>query len=75
MITATFSEFRHHAKQYFDAVEQGERIEIFRHGKPIAIISPIRAKTHSRYWKTVAPVMELTGASVSKIILDERDET
>jgi prevent-host-death family protein len=73
MITATFSEFRHHAKQYFDAVEQGERIEIFRHGKPIAMICPI--STHSQYWQSVKPVMELTGVSVSQVILDDRDET
>jgi antitoxin (DNA-binding transcriptional repressor) of toxin-antitoxin stability system len=30
----------HNAKKYFDTVEQGETLEVFRHGKPIAILTP-----------------------------------
>ena len=40
MITVTFSELRNNAKKYFDAVEEGETIEVYRNGKPIAILSP-----------------------------------
>ncbi len=40
MKTVTFSQLRNNAKKYFDAVEQGETMEVYRHGKPVALISP-----------------------------------
>ena len=33
MVRVTFSELRNNAKKYFDAVEQGELVEVYRHGK------------------------------------------
>ncbi len=70
MQNVTFSQFRNKAKNYFDAVEAGESVEIFRHGKPVAILSPVRH--HADYWKTVKPLV-LHGLSLSQTILDERD--
>ncbi len=71
MVTATFSELRNNAKRFFDLVEQGEAIEIYRHGKPVAILSPIRHQAMDR-WKIARP-LELDGVSVSKAILAERE--
>ena len=71
MTTVTFTELRNNARKYFDAVEQGETLEVYRHGKPIAILSPYpgaRAR-----WKRARPrPLKLEGATPSKIILAER---
>mgnify|MGYP001585003211 CR=1 FL=1 len=72
MKIATFSEFRNHAKKYFDDVEKGEIIQIYRHGKPIALISPISNKDTSR-WEKASP-LTIPGVSLSKAILAEREE-
>ena len=52
MRDATFTELRNHAKDYFDAVEGGDTVRVFRNGKPIAEIVPIRAGGAS--WKKKA---------------------
>ncbi len=72
MRTATFSELRNQAKKYFDAVERGETIEIYRHGKPVALLMPIRKNSLER-WKTSLP-LRLSGASLSAAILADRSE-
>ena len=72
MRTATFSEFRNQAKKFFDAVEDGESIEIYRHGKPVAILTPIRRRSQER-WKTARP-LTLPGISLSHAILADRDD-
>ena len=35
MQEATFTELRSHAKTYFDAVEAGDTVRVFRNGKAI----------------------------------------
>lgn len=72
MRSATFSEFRNQAKKYFDAVEAGESIEIYRHGKPVAILTPIRKHSLER-WRTARP-LTLTGVSLSHAILADRED-
>jgi prevent-host-death family protein len=72
MITVTFSELRNNAKKYFDAVEEGETLEIYRNGKPIAVLSPYSTAKGER-WSGANP-LEVTGISLSKIILEEREE-
>jgi len=72
MKMVTFSELRNNAKKYFDAVEQGESVEIYRKGKPVAILSPIAPVSHTR-WNTITPLM-LEGLSLSEIIINEREE-
>lgn len=73
MRTVTFSELRHQAKKYFDAVENGETVEIYRHGKPVAILMPARKRPLNR-WKTFRP-LKLSGASLSRAILADRSES
>ena len=70
MITVTFSELRNNAKKYFDAVEEGETIEVHRNGKPIAILSPHSMGKGER-WIRAHP-LEATGVSLSRIVLEER---
>jgi len=72
MLIATFSELRNHAKKYFDAVERGESVEVYRNGKPVAILAPIRPAASER-WKTARP-LSLEGVSLSQAILCERSE-
>ncbi len=72
MKTATFSEFRNSAKKYFDEVEQGETVQIFRHVKPVAYLVPIKTHERSR-WKTSRP-LNIPGVSLSKALLQEREE-
>jgi len=73
MTTVTFSQLRNHAKEYFDAVERGETIEVVRRGKPIALVSPVR-KRDPDYWKRPVEPLKLEGVSLSKLILEEREE-
>ena len=70
MITSTFSKLRNKAKYYFDEVKHGETVQIFRHGKPIALLVPVRENVFSR-WKTARP-LQIPGISPSKAIIAER---
>ena len=72
MIAVTFSDLRNNAKKYFDAVEQGETVEVYRHGKPVALLSPLRpgSRTGDR-WKTASP-LEIDGASLTQALLEDR---
>lgn len=73
MTTVTFTELRNHAKSYFDQVERGEILEIQRHGKPIAILSPVRPYIRDR-WKH-SHTLKIEGLSLSKAILRDREES
>ena len=73
MRTVTFSELRHQAKKYFDAVENGETVEVYRHCKPVAILMPVRKSSMDR-WKKSRP-LRLSGASLSWAILADRSES
>ena len=73
MITVTFSELRNHARKYFDRVEAGETVEVYRNGKPVARLTPCRGGEGSR-WKTSNP-LRIPGVSLSRAILDERRES
>jgi antitoxin (DNA-binding transcriptional repressor) of toxin-antitoxin stability system len=70
----TFSQFRNQAKKFFDAVDRGEVIEIYRHGKLSAVLRP-PAEDHStnRKLSPFKPLV-LDGVSVSKMILKERSD-
>jgi prevent-host-death family protein len=73
MQEATFTELRNHAKDYFDAVEAGDTVRIFRNGKPIAEIVPIRPAVPS--WKKQSTPLTVKGLSLSREILNDRDES
>ncbi len=73
MQETTFTELRNHAKNYFDAVEGGETVRVFRNGKPIAEIVPIRSGIPS--WKRQVTPLTIKGFSLSGAILSDREES
>lgn len=73
--TITFTEFRKQASTLFNAVEGGKTFIIVRHGKPIAEILPYRAVSPLPAWKRRGLRLQLTGQSLAKAILAEREET
>lgn len=73
MRETTFTELRNNAKAYFDAVENGETVRIYRNGKPVAEIVPIRAEPAS--WKRRATPLTIKGLLLSEEILRDRDES
>lgn len=74
MKTVTFSQLRNNAKKYFDEVELGETVEVYRHGKPIAILSPVQEKPGLERWKKAKPVY-VQGVSLSRVVLNERKKS
>jgi len=48
MQEAIFNELRSHAKNYFDAIEAGDMIRVFRNGEAIARIVHIESPNPSR---------------------------
>lgn len=73
MPDATFTELRNNAKHYFDAVEGGKSVRVFRNGKPIAEIVPIRVGIPS--WKRTAIPLTVKGLKMSREILSDRDKS
>ena len=73
MREATFTELRAHAKDYFDAVEGGDTVRVFRNGKPIAEIVPIRSGVPS--WKRQTTPLMVNGLSLSREILGDREDS
>ena len=71
MQKTTFTELRKNAKTYFDAVESGQIVRIYRRGKPIADIVPVARKTPS--WKRKLPGITVRGVSLTEEILADRD--
>lgn len=70
---ATFTELRNHAKAYFDAVEKGETVLVYRNGRPIAQITPFRDGIPS--WKRRAEPLNIRGLSLSREVLNDRTES
>ncbi len=73
MRDTTVPELRNHAKDFFDAVEGGETVRVFRNGKPIAEIVPIRSSAPS--WKQAATPLIVKGLSLSTEILRDRSKS
>ncbi|MDP1611883.1 MAG: type II toxin-antitoxin system Phd/YefM family antitoxin [Sulfuritalea sp.] len=73
MQETTFTELRKHAKDYFDAVEGGDTVRVFRNGKPIAEIVPIRSGIPS--WKRQATPLTVKGIWLSRELLNDRNES
>ena len=73
MRDTTITELRNHAKDYFDAVEDRDTVRVFRNGKPIAEIVPIRSGVPS--WKRQATQLPVKGLSLIREILSDRDES
>jgi len=74
MIAVTQTELRNNIRKYLDAVRQGEELEVYSRGKPIALVTPIR-RNQVPSWKQDRPLVKLPdGVSASRIIIEEREE-
>ncbi|WP_298135116.1 type II toxin-antitoxin system Phd/YefM family antitoxin [Acidiferrobacter sp.] len=72
MKETTLTELRNHVKDYFDAVEGGSTVRVFRNGRPIAEIVPVRSEVLS--WKQHRTPLTIKGLSLGLEILADRDE-
>ena len=73
MEEASFTEFRNHARRYFDKVAQGETIRIYRNGRPIGDLVPVPARRPA--WKNPPGVhLELKGLRLGDEIVSDRDK-
>ena len=74
MKTINFTEFRKNASALISDVENGETVELIRHGKAIAKISPI---SHEEItipaWKKPGLRLAIKGDGLSNAILQERE--
>lgn len=75
MRTVSFTDFRRHASAYFDDVEGGERIMVERHGRAIAEVVPAAEPPKVPSWKRPGLRLKIEGASLSRAILEEREES
>ena len=73
MKTVTFTQFRQHASELLSEVERGATIVVFRHGKPIAEVSPPpQQRGECPSWKRPGLRLTAKGADLSAAILEER---
>jgi len=73
MRETTLTKLRNHAKTFFDAVEDGETVRVYRNGRPVADIVPVKAATQA-WKKPPQPRLSLGSLSLSDEILADRDE-
>ncbi len=74
MTQTTFTEFRKHAKAYFDSVEKGEIVQVLRHGKVIAEVIPPHESVDKKAWKKPGLKLVIPGVSLTKALLANRRE-
>jgi len=74
MKTVSVTEFRRNASDFFSDVENGQKVVVLRHGKPIAQITPVRPdSSESPSWRQSGLRLAVRGASLSYAILEDRD--
>ncbi len=73
MRETTFTELRNHAKTFFDAVEEGETVRVYRNGRPVADIVPVKATVPA--WKKPSQTrLSLGSLSLSDEVLADRED-
>ena len=72
MTSFSFTEFRKKASKVLDLVEKGETVQLLRHGKAIARIVPVDTRKKTPSWKRPGLRLVISGASLSKAVLEER---
>ena len=75
MTQTTFTDLRKHAKTYFDSVEKGATIQVLRHAKVIAEITPPHEGGDLQAWKKPGLKLLVPGVSLTKAVLAERRES
>jgi antitoxin (DNA-binding transcriptional repressor) of toxin-antitoxin stability system len=72
MKTVTFTEFRRNASKFFDLVEKGVTVEVLRHGKPVAQVSPVNGGKRIPSWKSPGLRLVVPGAHIARAVIEER---
>ena len=73
MRETTFTELRNHAKTFFGAVEGGDTVRVYRNGRPVADIVPVKAAMPA--WKKPPRTqLSLGSLSLSDEVLADREE-
>jgi prevent-host-death family protein len=72
MQQTTFTDFRRHAKDFFDAVEAGDVVRVYRNGRPIADVVPIPAEEPA--WKRPVARIAVRGTRASDMVIEGRKE-
>ncbi len=73
MQEVTFTEFRNHAKRYFEKVGRGETVRIYRNGRPIGDLVPVAS--HTPAWKNPPKTrITLKGIRLSEEIIADREK-
>lgn len=75
MRETTLTNLRNHAKTFFDAVEDGETVRVYRRDRPIADIVPVKSVMPA--WKK-PPLIRLSLGSLSlgdEVLADRGDCT
>ncbi|HYN21351.1 MAG TPA: type II toxin-antitoxin system Phd/YefM family antitoxin [Thermoanaerobaculia bacterium] len=73
MRETTLTELRNHAGTYFDAVENGETVRVYRNGRPVADIVPVKSAMPA--WKKPPQIrLSLSSLSLSDEVLTDRHE-
>ncbi|GAG75590.1 unnamed protein product [marine sediment metagenome] len=68
-----FTDFRNHAKEYFEKIEAGESYIIIRKGNPVAKIIPF--KNREKGWKrNIKKIKIKSNKTTLDYILSERSE-
>ena len=71
MLETNVVEFRKRIRHFFDAVESGEVVRVYRNGKPIADILPSGKRESS--WNREVPRLTIPGVFLSREILKDRE--
>jgi prevent-host-death family protein len=71
MKTVSFTTFRNNASSFLDLVEQGEEVQIQRHGKIVARLVPPVSRDEPA-WKKPGLKLVTKAPSLSKAILEDR---
>lgn len=73
MPETTLTELRNNTKVFFDKVERGETVRVYRNGRPVADIVPIQPEPPA--WKR-PPTTRLTlaGLSLGREIIQDRED-
>jgi prevent-host-death family protein len=71
MKTVSFTDFRKNASTFVDLVEQGEQVEIQRHGRVVARLVPPGAKAVPA-WQKPGLKLVTKAPSLSQAIVEDR---
>lgn len=73
MIAVTQTELRNNIKKYLEAVKRGEELDVYSRGKPVAKVVPFHRQGVPP-WKQPHQPLKLPGVSVSKMIIEDRED-